>query len=79
MLGLDYTPPYIDFRFRLGYSPPNVLMQFIYSYTLILTHNLGQVEWVTPKTYPSLSFDYPKCTNEFIKDVGVLNESYTLA
>ena len=21
MLGLDYTPPYIDLRFRLNYSP----------------------------------------------------------
>ena len=54
-------------------------MQFIYSYTLILTHNLGLVEYVTLKTYPSLSFDYPEYTNEFIKDIGVLNESYTLA
>ena len=27
----------------------------------------------------SLSFDYPECTNEFITDFGVLNESYTLA
>ena len=54
-------------------------MQFVYSYTLMLTHNLGQVEWVTLKTYPSLSFDYPEYTNEFITDFGVLDESYTLA
>ena len=79
MLGHDYTPPYIDFRSRLDYSPPNMLMQSIDSCTLTLTYNLGQVEQVTPKTYPSLSFNYPEYMNEFIKDIGVLNESYTLA